>query len=696
MPEKKVKIFTCTCGKTLMSALDFSRIQIELRDQGLDVEIKDVLCDEPGMELLAGSLQEGFDRFILAACTPQKIEMKLQNYLRSKRLDPHSFDVVNIREQCAWVHDDINSATNKVIALVKASFRKEQIASAIDRKEFNLSKEIIVIGGGIAGLQAAIDLSSLGFNTKILEKSSEVGGQVKNISRTFPTGRVGKEIISEKIKLIQERNIQIMTDCKINWISGHLGNFQINCMKDGKETTLECAALVIATGHEVYRPFDMKQYKYAEIPGIMTLDELSNKLADEDYCTDELKSPLTGKPVRNLFFIQCIGSRDTSRFNYCSEYCCMSAINHAIELKEAMPDLDVKISYFDIRTPYEEELKYTQARSLGIDFIRGRVGSVEARDHSLTVSVFDTHLGKHFKLPADMIVLSTPLCPVSDNNNLFQMLNLNFTSDGFLKDYYSKLRQVETNRKGIFICGTVSGPKTISKSVAEAHAVALRVNQLFQDGRFEKDLTITKIDLETCNGCGLCVRVCPFNIPVLIEEDEEKAYAMIDELQCKGCGICASLCPTGAAQLQSYQRDQILIQIEELLSDASPNNPLIIGFVCDECAYATVDSVGILRKKYPTNIRLIRLPCLGRLSLLDIFKAYEEGAGGVLLLGCAEDRCHYLEGNTKIGYEVEIAKEIFKAIGLDPDTLEYIPLFSAEPDKFLEAVNRMAMKLKSV
>jgi len=298
-------------------------------------------------------------------------------------------------------------------------------------------------------------------------------------------------------------------------------------------------------------------------------------------------------------------------------------------------------------------------------------------------------------LKNDLVVLSTALVPNEKNNSLLDFLKLESTEYGFVKELYDKLRKLEVNRKGIYVCGTITGPKTILNSLSESHAVALKVFQDHSELNLIKELAITKIDSEKCNGCGLCVEICPFNIPILCEIEKNNFKAEIDEMLCRGCGICAGICPTAAAQLKVINKQQLTSQIDAVLEDTSSED-IMLGITCYECAYSTIDSVGMLKWKYPENLRIISVPCIGRVSFLDMLNALDKGAKQLLLFSCADERCHYLKGNKKANLEVQVLKDLLKQIGWDDKIVEIFPLYSAEPDKFMNAVKMMYKRIKGV
>ncbi|MFX0139830.1 MAG: FAD-dependent oxidoreductase, partial [Candidatus Hodarchaeota archaeon] len=680
--------------------LDFERIKNEIEEFNSPnpVKIFKFLCIEEGKNKILEFLNKTTEKFVVAACTPQKLEYELRTFLQAHKKDPYSFDIANIREHVAWVHENKTPATEKAIALIKSSIERIKQAPKIIKDKIKIPKHVLIIGAGISGLQTAIDLKSLGYEVVILEKESSAGGHVSKLSRIYPFGIKGKELIDEKLALIEKNNIKIIYNCQVNWISGSFGNFKCNIsLPSSEEQIIETTAIVLATGHKVLQPNNLFQYKYGKSPDVITLFELSNILNNNGSSEPGLLKLSDGKPVKNLLMVQCVGSRDINNCEYCSKYCCTSAIDHAIEVKEKFKDVNIIINYFDIRTPFEQEAIYREARELGIDFFRGKIGEINIDDNNqLVTQAMDTIIGNLVELKSDLVVLSTALMPNLDNVQLFDFLNLDFRNGGFIKEYYDKLKKLETKRKGIYVCGTASGPKTIPQCIYEAHAVSLKILQEIGDGEITKDLTITTVDEELCNGCELCARICPFNIPIMKEVGDE-LKAEIDPFSCKGCGICTSICPTGAAQLQTNLRDQLIMQIKTILKDVKESKkPIILGFVCDECGYATIDAAGILNLPYSEKVRFIRLPCIGRLSILDIFSAFAEGASGVLIIGCAKERCHYLKGDSKSEIEVAIAKEILKEIGWEPERIEFYGMFHAEPEKFLTAVKEMVERMNNL
>ncbi|NVM53962.1 MAG: hydrogenase iron-sulfur subunit [Candidatus Helarchaeota archaeon] len=763
----KVAIVLCSCGKTLENQLDYNKIQDHFKENTDITELfyYENLCFKERLDELIGLFEKKiFDWFILAACTPQIIEMPIKNKLKDKNLNPN-FEIVNIREQCAWVHSNKKKATDKAICLIQGAISKVKQAIIISRKEASFPKHVTVIGGGISGLNVAVDLCTLGFDVLVVEQSPWLGGHLIQLENIFPFNISGKEIILDCLKNLDRKNVKFALNTRINWIEGGVGDFRIhtlraptfinencnNCKKcieicptilddplnkglatikaidkgcgapfgeslvitrakcpincklceevcpekaiklsqDEIEEIIQSSFIVFSTGYELYEPDERSVYQMERTSDILTQLQLARMLDPEGPTQGKIIRPSTREVAKKILVVQCVGSRDIRQAEYCSKYCCSSAIRHAIEIKERNPDCNICISYIDIRTPFWDEEIYREARELGIEFIRGKIGNIGFESKQFVTEIIDTVLARQINYESDIIVLSTAMLPSKMPPEISEITNLKIKKNGFIQEYYPKLKLTETNKVGIYICGSVAGPKLVSECIADAHSVAVSIVKEFPSETLIRETPISIVDEELCNGCELCVRLCPFKIPILIEKDE-KTIAVIDQKQCQGCGTCVSLCPTNAVQLESLQRDQFFAQIKGLLADApSHDEPIILGFVCEECAYATIDFAGMLRESYSATTRFIRLPCVGRLSILDILTAFEYGADLILIFGCEEEKCHYLEGNSKTKVIIEVVKELLTEIGWESERIKMYGLFSADVYKFVEAIQNV-------
>jgi len=478
------------------------------------------------MEILKESKYHGF---LFVGCTPQIIEMKIEFELKNNGLDDKKFEIVNIREQCSWVHST-NEANYKALILIKALFNKLMSKDVIRNELNTIEKTIIIIGAGIAGLQVAINLQNKGYTVYLLEKEQEIGGFVSHLPIITPYNVSGREFIKQMITRIDKEKIKIINNCYIDWITGELGNYTVKLVVNKKEDlTLSGSIIVFATGHEMFVPNVNDFYGYNRLDEVITLSELGNLLNKSQIFEKQanntedmaLKLLNNSKKIKRILIIQCVGSRDKNNYEYCSKYCCLTAINYSIELLKRFPDLEISISYIDIRTTWTSEYNYRTARELGVNFIRGKVGALEKYDDGLIVSIYDSLLQKLMKLEVDLVVLSTALTPNNQISPFLNSLHLKVWNKGFIKSKYLKLRNIETNRIGIYACGTALGPKLIAESLTDANAVSLEVIKLLDRPELFKSKNITIVDPNKCNGCELCARVCPFNIPIMVPRNSE-------------------------------------------------------------------------------------------------------------------------------------------------------------------------------
>jgi heterodisulfide reductase subunit A len=316
------------------------------------------------------------------------------------------------------------------------------------------------------------------------------------------------------------------------------------------------------------------------------------------------------------------------------------------------------------------------------------------------VEVEDTLLNLPLKIKADMVVLSMAMTPSSGTKNLAEILGIEVGNSGFLEEIYPKLKPVETKAKGIYICGCAHGPKDIPESVTQAEAAAFKVVLDLSQEKIGKDMDIAYIDEKTCDACKVCVDVCPFDAIEMVDitkEGKPSSVARIEEIKCNRCGSCASRCPTGAVQLRRYNDELVLSQLSQLLSKKNGSmSPKIVAFCCDECGYATVDLAGMSHEAYSANVLPIRVPCLGWVSLYQIFKALETGADGVLLVGCMIETCQNLKGAVYAEKTVAFAKEILDEIGLNGKRIKLVPVCAADATKFIAAAESLISDVKGL
>ncbi len=695
--NKQSHLVLCTCGKQLN--LDFEMLSSQLGKNSLvkSVIVHDTCCQEEGLEKIGEILGKDNGPLVIGACTNQKLQPRIDQFLKKKGIDPSRIRYVNIREQSAWVHPDKGEATTKALGMLRGGIASASISSVLPTENKEIANHVTIIGGGIAGIETALSLENLGYIVTLIEMSDKLGGHVLNLPVVAPTGKPGMEIIRGRLELLEKSsNIEIMTQTRVKYFEGEMGNFTVNYVNDLGKGNLKTSAVVMATGFKEFRPTMMEEYRYGRNPDVLTQYELSTMLTEGDF-----KKPSNDGEVKEVVMVQCVGSRSEDYKKDCSKLCCTFAIDNAITILEKNPDTNVRIVYMDIRVPFENELIYKESREKGVDYIRGRISMVWEKDGQTYIKIYDSLLNQYFEVPADLVVLSSAILPPDGMSELSETLGYSLDDAGHIKELYGKLRRNETRRRGVVAVGAVTRPQFVFEAVTDAQAAALVLHNELQGGKIQTVARGAVLNVDDCVGCSLCAQQCPRGVPLMIEQaeeddDEEQKIlfkAAIDTLNCHACGVCQSLCPSAATQLNFLSNEQLWAEIEAVLEDASADNPTTLCFYCEECSVSTIDIVGTRKMEYPASTRLIPVPCAGRVSIIDLLKALECGASTVMIAACESNRCHIGgTGNEIAQVQVDVARDILNAIGWKSDRIEMFRMFSAEPERFTNAINEMVKR----
>lgn len=436
-------------------------------------------------------------------------------------------------------------------------------------------------------------------------------------------------------------------------------------------------AIVVATGHEE-RNMEGTEYNL-EHPDVITGLQLERMLSAFGPTEGVVRRPSDGEKPKTITFVQCVGSRDARYNDYCSKICCMYAMKQARLIKQESPDTEINICYMDMRAGgrwYEEY--YRRVREMGINFIRGNAGDVLDNGSNNVVRVEDTLEGEVKELPSDLVVLSTSMNPSPGTADIKRLLGLRTGEDQFLDPSHPKIEPVDTTQEGVYIAGTCSGPKPIQESITDANAAASRASTFLVNDEIEVELITGKIDPEICIRCDTCFEDCNYEA-VFKEEDK----IIIDDVSCKSCGKCSSLCPTTALTLQGLTDEQIESQVRGILKGERDS---IVAFCCVHCSYNAADLAGLSKKKYSPRVKIVRLPCTGKVSINHILTALNEGAVGVMVAGCLEDECHYLDGNFSAREKVEKMKDMLDLMGIGRNKVEMFNMSSSMASKWIESV----------
>ena len=550
----RVGVFVCHCGINIAGVVDVK--DVAAMAEGLqNVEhSEDVVyaCSTDCLEVIKQRIEEhGLNRVVVAACTPRTHEPLFRETINEAGLNPYLFEMANIRDQCSWAHmEEPELATSKSKDLVEMAVAKSRGLHPLERLPISIDPEALVIGGGLSGMTAALDLADAGHQVYLVEKEDELGGNMRDILFNFD-GSDPQEFLGKTIERVQShKGIRVLTGANIREVNGYVGNFS-TLVEDGESRTetLTHGAVIVATGGIEHRT---SEYLYGETTRVVTQTEFERMLKDETFPAGRL---------RNVVMVQCVGSREGERM-YCSRVCCSKAVKNALELRKRRAGANIYMACRDIRTYGFSEEYYTELRDGGALVFRykpDRKPEVELMspgdpDSRVRVSMIDPVLEKEVVIDADLLVLATAIDAPEDNSVLAKMLKVPLNSDGMFLEAHVKLRPVDFATEGIFVCGLAHSPKDMNESLAQSMAAAARALTFLQKKTILADGTIAEVRKDRCSGCAYCEAVCAYSA---IEIDPEEKVAVVNDALCKGCGACVASCRCGALDLRGFSNRQI-------------------------------------------------------------------------------------------------------------------------------------------
>jgi heterodisulfide reductase subunit A len=553
--EPRIGVFVCNCGTNIGGFVDVPAVADMAR--GLPgvcyVEENLFTCSQDSQDKITQVIKrEGLNRVVVAACTPRTHEELFQETLKDAGLNKYLFEMANIRNQCSWVHsNDKEAATAKSKDLVRMAVARTRLITSLNQPSIAVTDSALVIGGGIAGMTAALGLADQGYRVHLVEREAELGGNGRHLLATWQGTPVPENLAAMVNRLQTHELVDIYCSSEIKNSSGFIGNFTTTISSGDSDRELEHGAVIIATGAKEHAP---QEYLYGNSNRVLTHLELDRAIT----AGDERISSATA-----VGFIQCVGSREKDR-PYCSKVCCTHSIKAAIAFKKRNPETDVYILYRDIRTYGLRETLYKEARERGVIFIRysqARKPAVRQEDDTLRVTVRDHVLEADLDISLDLLVLAAAIVP-RDNEPLAQMFKLSCSNDNFFNEAHAKLRPVEFATAGVFLAGMAHYPKPIEESIAQAAAAASRASVTLSKESITVEGVVSTVEHFMCRGCGECESVCPFNAIAVEATNEGIKLAVVQEALCKGCGMCAVACPTGAASVRHYGDEEVLTMVE--------------------------------------------------------------------------------------------------------------------------------------
>ncbi|MEA1964129.1 MAG: FAD-dependent oxidoreductase, partial [Candidatus Aerophobetes bacterium] len=549
----RVGAFICHCGINIGGVVDVPSVVEYARNLPGVVYAEDNLytCSQDTQERIKEAIKEHkLNRVVVASCTPLTHEPLFQETIREAGLNPHLFEMANIRDQDSWVHmKNPEEATEKAKELVRMAVAKACLIQPLPSFSSKVIQKGLVIGGGLAGMISALNIAEQGFEVYLIEKEAELGGNLRNLHWTLENEDVQSYLKSIVKEAEENSKIKVYKNAHIKDVEGYVGNFTTTITQQNEEIELEHGVVVVATGAKESKP---KEYLYGEDERVVTQLELEEMLSRPNSKIPSLNT---------IVMIQCVGSRDDER-PYCSRVCCSDAVKNALKIKKESPRANIFILYRDMRTYGFKESFYQEARDKGVVFIRynkDKKPHVSKDAEGLKVEVLDPILKEKLLIRADLLVLSAAIIPDEDNQALAHMLKVPLNEDGFFLEAHVKLRPVDFSTRGIFLAGMAHSPKFIKETISQAYAAAGKACAVICKDRVEAEAIIAEVNERWCQGCGICASVCPYEA---ISIDEETNLAKVTEVLCQGCGSCAAACPSGAIQQKGFQKNEILSMVD--------------------------------------------------------------------------------------------------------------------------------------
>lgn len=569
---KRIGVFICHCGFNIADSMDIARVVEETREYPGVAYAADYkyMCSDPGQNMIKEAIGEhSLDGVVVAACSPSMHEITFRRAVASEGLSPYRCEIANIREQCSWVHEKARiEATAKAVELIESMVEKVRYDESLVPLTLPLIKRAMVVGGGVAGLQAALDIADTGHPVVLVEKQARLGGHVAQLSGCYLHLDAGNKMLAPTIQRVKEHpNIQILTQAEVQDASGYVGNFTVTVRKhsDPVAFTLDVGAIVVATGYELYPKDRLGEYGGGRYPDVIDGLQFESMLAPDGPAGGQIRRPSDGRVPREVVFVQCVGSRDPQLHQpYCSKVCCMYVAKQAIMFKKRVPGGQAYVFYIDIRSQGKgyDEFVQKAMEDYEVLYLRGKVSKVFEEDGKVIVWGVDTLTGVPLELAADLVVLATAAVPSPRARELAQCLRISTDEQGFFSEAHPKLRPVESATRGIFIAGACQFPKDIPETVSQASAAAAKVLQLFSQPWMVQEPMVAHVDEELCSGCGLCVSACPYEA---VSVHARRPIAVVNQALCQSCSACVAVCPNKACSVHNFDTTQVLAMVDALL-----------------------------------------------------------------------------------------------------------------------------------
>lgn len=555
----RVGVFICECGSNISDKIDIAQVikEVSTMPEVVLAEPYRLMCSPDGRSYLEERIRkQSLTHVVIAACSPREHQQTFMKVCEKAGINPYLLQLVNIREQCAWVTPDPAEATEKATRMVKAAIARVRHQAPLQRREIAVSPDVLVVGGGVAGIEASLMLAGPTRKVWLVEKSADLGGSVNSFLRTYPDMGDYRAILRSRIaRLRAHPGIEVLIESEVDQVLGFFGNFQVRVRshQEGQTTKdLKVGALLLATGARLYDPAKIRGYGYGQVDNVLTAMEF------ESMCSGDGAKLSNGAAPRSVAIIHCVG-REVK--GYCSGICCMYALKFSTYLKESGPDIRTVHLYSDMCVPGKSSQAFLE-RSLraGTELIRAAGIRVGKGEQEVRID-FVREDGSPDTLAVDMVILAPALEPQADAADLAEKVGIALDKEGFLARQHEILEPSTSSKEGVFVAGCAQGPKDIPGTVVQAQAAAGGILASLVPGKKMEIETKTSYIIESyCQGCKTCISVCRFGA---ISFDERRRVAVVNEVICRGCGNCSAACPSGAAVIKHSTYDQIYQEIVE-------------------------------------------------------------------------------------------------------------------------------------
>jgi len=513
-------------------------------------------CSDAGLTgIKTAIVNEKLERVVVAACTPRTHQPLFRETCQEAGLNPYLFEFVNIRDQCSWVHmREPEAATRKAKDLVRMGVAKARLLQPLEEQEVPVEPSALIVGGGMLGMTAALNLANRSFEVKLVEREPELGGLLLRLDKLYPTQDDALPLVQARVAEVRRSpRIEVFTSSALHDVKGFVGNYEVIVQdREGRQFSFKVGAIIVAIGASVFKPDGLYGYDGQRV---ITQLELEDRFKTGAF------------DARRVVMIQCVGSRIPER-PYCSRICCTTAIKNALEIKAHRPTAEVYILYRDTETQGTRyEAYYTRAREAGIQFIRYSLQRLPEVSEERVV-VYDELLGARLGIPYDLVVLSTPLVAHDGAHELAQLLKVPVDEHGFFLEAHVKLRPLDFATDGVYLAGSARWPAHLEETITQAYGAAARAATILSKDRIKSSGVVARVNEYLCRGCGRCVEVCEFGAPSLVEVSSGVMVACVNPVMCKGCGACASVCPTGAMAAMHFTDQQVTAMVRAALQEA--------------------------------------------------------------------------------------------------------------------------------